>query len=304
MNEGYKSQVALLNILELCKKAQSEFNMSCRARVVPFSLLYGGKIAAALGRQHPRDLFDYKHMAIDSFDEIKNGVVFYLLGSDKPLIESLQPNPIDQQEALNNQFKGMTDIPFEYADFEAARNELKELVLNNLNVIDREFLLSYENGIPEWNKCCVGDLHDFPAIRWKLKNIQILKETNTKKFKVGINTLEKFLINNIKQFILSEITPPISASKCSFYLFFQLFVYICIQKSHKMHLDDLIKTIKERREMLNVTQATLAELSGVGLRTLKQFESGKGNPTLLTLQKLADVLGMEISMQVKKLNNQ
>jgi len=71
-----------------------------------------------------------------------------------------------------------------------------------------------------------------------------------------------------------------------------------------MHLDDLIKTIKERREMLNVTQATLAELSGVGLRTLKQFESGKGNPTLLTLQKLADVLGMEISMQVKKLNSQ
>ncbi len=71
-----------------------------------------------------------------------------------------------------------------------------------------------------------------------------------------------------------------------------------------MHLDDLIKTIKERREMLNVTQATLAELSGVGLRTLKQFESGKGNPTLLTLQKLADVLGMEISMKVKSLSNQ
>lgn len=71
-----------------------------------------------------------------------------------------------------------------------------------------------------------------------------------------------------------------------------------------MHLDDLIKTIKERRDMLNVTQATLAELSGVGLRTLKQFESGKGNPTLLTLQKLAAVLGMEIGMQVKKLNNQ
>jgi len=71
-----------------------------------------------------------------------------------------------------------------------------------------------------------------------------------------------------------------------------------------MHLDHLIKTIKERREMLNVTQATLAELSGVGLRTLKQFESGKGNPTLLTLQKLADVLGMEICMQVKKPRNQ
>jgi len=181
--------------LELCKKAQSEFNMGCRARIVPFSLLYGGKIAAALGRQHPRDLFDYKYMEVDSFDEIKEGLIFYLLGSDKPLIESLDPNPIDQQDALNNQFRGMSDIPFEYADFEAARNELKELVLTNLSKTDREFLLSYENGIPEWSKCCVGDLHDFPAIKWKLENIQILKERNPEKFKVGINKLEKFLNN-------------------------------------------------------------------------------------------------------------
>ena len=67
-----------------------------------------------------------------------------------------------------------------------------------------------------------------------------------------------------------------------------------------MHLNNLIQTIKERREMMRVTQETLAELSGVGLRTLKQFESGKGNPTLLTIQKLADVLGMEICLQLKK----
>jgi transcriptional regulator with XRE-family HTH domain len=69
-----------------------------------------------------------------------------------------------------------------------------------------------------------------------------------------------------------------------------------------MHFEELIKTIKERREVLQVTQETLAELSGVGLRTLKQFESGKGNPTLLTLSKLADVLGMEVNLNVKKLS--
>ena len=68
-----------------------------------------------------------------------------------------------------------------------------------------------------------------------------------------------------------------------------------------MHYTDLIKTIKERREVLQVTQETLAELSGVGLRTLKQFESRKGNPTLLTLQKLADVLGMEVSLTLKNI---
>lgn len=66
-----------------------------------------------------------------------------------------------------------------------------------------------------------------------------------------------------------------------------------------MHFEELIRTIKERREVLQVTQDTLAELSGVGLRTLKQFESGKGNPTLRTLQKLANVLGLEVSLKLK-----
>ena len=69
-----------------------------------------------------------------------------------------------------------------------------------------------------------------------------------------------------------------------------------------MHYTDLIKTIKERREVLQVTQETLAELSGVGLRTLKQFESGKGNPTLLTLQRIANVLGMEVSLKLKNIS--
>ena len=66
-----------------------------------------------------------------------------------------------------------------------------------------------------------------------------------------------------------------------------------------MHLENLINTIKERRENLKVNQENLAKLSGVGLRTLKQFESGKGNPTLQTIQKIADVLGLEICLKVK-----
>lgn len=69
-----------------------------------------------------------------------------------------------------------------------------------------------------------------------------------------------------------------------------------------LHFEELIKTIKDRREVLQVTQETLAELSGVGLRTLKQFESGKGNPTLQTLQKLSDVLGLEVSLKLKKVS--
>lgn len=66
-----------------------------------------------------------------------------------------------------------------------------------------------------------------------------------------------------------------------------------------MHFENLITTIKERRENLKVNQENLAKLSGVGLRTLKQFESGKGNPTLQTIQKIADVLGLEVCLKVK-----
>jgi len=69
-----------------------------------------------------------------------------------------------------------------------------------------------------------------------------------------------------------------------------------------MHSTNLIETIKARRDNLGVTQEMLADLSGVGLRTLKQFESGKGNPTLETLNKLGNSLGMELTFIVKDIN--
>jgi len=67
-----------------------------------------------------------------------------------------------------------------------------------------------------------------------------------------------------------------------------------------MHLKEIIEVIKKRREILGVTQQGLAELSGVGLRTLKALESDKSNPTFETLNKLAEVLGMELKLKVKQ----
>jgi transcriptional regulator with XRE-family HTH domain len=67
-----------------------------------------------------------------------------------------------------------------------------------------------------------------------------------------------------------------------------------------MRLEVIIAAIKKRRQMLAVTQEHLAELSGVALRTIKEIESGKGNPTFITLSRIADVLGMEIKLEVKQ----
>ena len=68
-----------------------------------------------------------------------------------------------------------------------------------------------------------------------------------------------------------------------------------------MHHPSILQHIKVRREELQVTQEVLAELSGVGLRTLKGIESGKANPTLETLIKILDVLGLEIKLGIKEI---
>ncbi len=67
-----------------------------------------------------------------------------------------------------------------------------------------------------------------------------------------------------------------------------------------MHQTDLIQRLKDRREQLGVTQEQLSELAAVALRTVKELDSGKGNPTVSTLIKLADVLGMELKLEVRK----
>lgn len=165
----------------LCLKAQQEFNMACKARTVSFSQLYGGKIAAALSRQHPRDLFDCKNMKLSSFDDVKDGFMLCLLGSDKPIIESLQPNEIDQTNALENQFRGMSDVEFSYADYAAARTELINKVNAALTNTDKDFIISFEEGTPDWSKCCAGDLSKYPSVKWKLQNINKLKKHNQQK---------------------------------------------------------------------------------------------------------------------------
>ena len=176
----------------LCARAQNEFQMGCKARIVSFSQLYGGKITAALSRQHPRDLFDCKYMEIDNFKDVKDGFMLCLLGSDKPIIESLRPNSIDQTEALEKQFAGMSDVPFSYADYEDARINLVKMVNDNLDSADKDFLLSFEVGNPIWNLCCAGDLSAYPSIRWKQQNIIKLKEINPQKHLDGINKLREF----------------------------------------------------------------------------------------------------------------
>lgn len=178
--------------LQLCIKAKEEFGMTCFANIVPWSQLYGGKIAAALGRQHPRDLFDCRDITPNEFAGVKNGFMLCSLGSDKPIVESLNPNPIDQREALENQFYGMTDVIFSYDNYQNSRESLIKIVNKGLTSEDKSFMISFESGNPDWTICCAGDLSSFPSVKWKMQNIVRLMEKNPSKHREGINKLIEF----------------------------------------------------------------------------------------------------------------
>ena len=62
--------------------------------------------------------------------------------------------------------------------------------------------------------------------------------------------------------------------------------------------------IEERRKYLQIRQEDLAELCNVSTKSIQKIESDKANPTLKTLQKILDVLGMEMIIGIKKLNNE
>ena len=132
-------------------------------------------------------------MKVGNFEEVKSGLMLCLLGSDKPIIEVLTPHFINQEQALENQFRGMTNVPFSYADYEQTRQELIQKVHAGLNKRDRAFLLSVEKGEPQWDLCAAGNLSAFPSVQWKLQNVIKLKARNRRKYEEGIDKLSTFL---------------------------------------------------------------------------------------------------------------
>lgn len=166
-----RGTLALPTKMTLCVRAQKEFDAFCVIQIVPFGQLYGGKIRAALDRQHPRDLFDVKDLlSKEGFsDEVRRGFVYSLVSSDRPMNEIISPNFQDQRSTLENQFSGMTAETFTYEDFKDTREKLVRTINTSLTEDDRRFLLSVKGLNPDWS---IYDLQRFPAVAWKLQNVR------------------------------------------------------------------------------------------------------------------------------------
>jgi len=176
----------------LCESAQEQFDAFCAMPLVPLSQLYGGKICAALDRQHPRDLFDVK-LLLDNEGftaEIKRGLLFGLVSSNRPTFELLDPHLLDQRTAFENQFEGMSAIEFSYDDYEETRLQLIETVKTSLNERDRAFLLSFNGLEPDWS---IYDFKEFPSVKWKLLNLEKFRQNKPEIYQQQIDALKGVL---------------------------------------------------------------------------------------------------------------
>ncbi len=192
ITRGHLHPVRLLQVNEAVQERLKKF---AAIQVVSDAELYGGKICAALDRQHPRDLFDVYLLFQESGfnEEVKNGFIEALVSHMRTMHEVLKPNLLDQKSAFENQFKGMSAISFTYEDFVATRDRLVKEVNSSLSDKDRSFLLSFKRGKPDWDLFPVPGLIEMPAVRWKLMNIQNLMNSNPEKHNELIHKLESIL---------------------------------------------------------------------------------------------------------------
>lgn len=162
---------------DLCQKTQDQFLKFCRTRTLSFADLYGGKICAALDRQHPRDLFDVKLLFDNQgiTEDVRKALIVYLISSPRPLHELLTANPNlkDFEKTFNKEFTGMTnEISIDHQELIDARHRLIKEILNDLTDNERKFLVSFKQGLPDWTLISLQDIEKLPAVMWKLENIK------------------------------------------------------------------------------------------------------------------------------------
>lgn len=136
--------------------------------------LYGGKICAALDRQHPRDLFDiHRLLEADGLTrQVFEGFLIYLISHGRPIAELLSPRLKDISTAYENQFMGMTEQPVSQEVLIEARDSLLRQIANRITESDKEFLLSVKRGTPQWERLSFAGVAQLPAVRWKQENIR------------------------------------------------------------------------------------------------------------------------------------
>ena len=176
---------------DISSNTEAEYG-SVSMQLLSFEDLYGGKICAALDRQHPRDLFDVYYLLQNEgiSETLKNTFIVYLLSHPRPIAELLEPRLKDIKALYEKEFVGMTMESVSLETLTQTRLDLIEQIHKKLSDDDKTFILSVKTGTLKWELFAYPEAQNLPAIKWKLHN---LSKMSKEKRKVATLKLEKIL---------------------------------------------------------------------------------------------------------------
>lgn len=176
----------------LCNTAIDIFGSNVKIARLAMPDLFGGKICAALDRQHPRDLFDiyllFKEIGFSS--DIRKAFIIYLLSHPRPIVDLLNPNFKDIKAIFENEFAGMSRVSVTLNELLQTRKMLVSQIKTGLTENEKRFIFSIKRGEPDWSLSGLKNIEILPAVRWKLKNI---KTMDKRKHQLAVDKLKKFL---------------------------------------------------------------------------------------------------------------
>ncbi len=195
VNFVLRGTIRPVHVASLTPKASEILLADLEIPVVSLEDLYGGKLTAAMDRQHPRDLFDV--MQLLDHEGITPGIrqafVVYLASHHRPMHEVLFPGKRNIAPEYNGTFRGMTIEPVDLEELLAARDRMLLELQRGLSPAEQRFLVSIVRNEPEWNQLGISHLAELPAIRWKLQNLTQLAKANPRKFESQAAALEEAL---------------------------------------------------------------------------------------------------------------
>lgn len=179
----------------LCQRASDLFGVELTLPVLVSAELYGGKLVAAMDRQHPRDLFDAMQMLEQDglSDETLECFVTYLAGHNRPIHEVLFGNDKDISLEYRDNFVGMTTEDVSLEQLLAVRQRLRTEIPQRLTADQKAFLVSLSRAEPDWSLLACAHAGELPALRWKLANLETFRSKRPDDFqRQTAQLLERF----------------------------------------------------------------------------------------------------------------
>lgn len=178
-------------VRSLSPRAIKELKREISVQCLNMADTYGGKICAALDRQHPRDLYDVKYLFENEgiTEAVKVSFIYYLISHNRPVDELLNPNLKDITVPFTEEFVEMATEEVSIQDLLQSRERLVKDIRSALNDRDKKFLLGFVVNRPDWTLVRDAKIKDYPSVKWKMTNQEKIEKKKSEEYIKKIENL-------------------------------------------------------------------------------------------------------------------